>query len=283
MPGIDRTALTAIVEEAGDIALKGFREGEEVERWHKAPDQPLTASDIAVDNFLRTALRDLDPKMGWLSEESQAVPETAKSAGTWIVDPIDGTRDFMRGRSGWALSVAYCVGGQPQLAALYAPARQEMWFAEAGNGAMLNGTSISASRHTELQGARVPTTQLSNIDQQLAMVEKPNSIALRMAMVANDQADLVATLRWGHAWDVAAALLIAREAGALCTDALGQNMDFSDSDAPIFGILCSARNIHGAALKHLESRARNVLEQQPIGRSAASLQRHQADTNKSKI
>lgn len=254
--------------------MRGFRPGETVAGWHKAPNEPVTESDIAVDRFLRTALRDLDPGAGWLSEESQARPEAQAGAATWIVDPIDGTRDFIRGRPGWALSVAYCIDGQPQIAMLHAPARGETWLAEAGAGAMLNGHRIEASRQQSLAGARVPTTQLSDIDSLLTAVEKPNSIALRMAMVADNRADLVATLRWGHAWDVAAALLIASEGGARCTDALGQEMRFVDADAPIFGILCSASAIHDAARAHLDSRARAILQKYPRGRSAASVQRH---------
>lgn len=263
--------------------MQGFRPGEDIGRRLKAPDQPVTESDIAVDRFLRRALRDLDAQAGWLSEESQAekgqraagqiYPNSRPGAATWIVDPIDGTRDFMRGRSGWALSVAYCVDGQPEMAMLYAPARNEMWFAEAGNGASVNDSPLRASQRCALPGARVPTVQLSDLDNQLAMVEKPNSIALRMAMVADDRADLVATLRWGHAWDVAAALLIAQEAGAACTDARGEAMDFADADAPIFGILCSAQPLHQAALDHLEPRAKAVLRQFPHGQSAALMDR----------
>lgn len=274
MPGINRAALSAVLCEAGDIAMQGFQPGESIERWHKAPDQPVTASDIAVDVFLRQALRDLDPKAGWLSEESQARNTAQPGAATWIVDPIDGTRDFIKGRPGWALSVAYCIDGQPQIGMLHAPARNEMWIAEAGAGAMLNNSPIRASAHAMLTGARVPTTQLSAIDQQLQAVEKPNSIALRMAMVADDRADLVASLRWGHAWDVAAALLIAQEAGGRCTDALGQAMDFTNADAPIFGILCSSAALHQQAQTHLAKRAEAILQQHPKGRSAASLRRH---------
>ncbi|WOE75241.1 inositol monophosphatase family protein [Alterisphingorhabdus coralli] len=275
MPGIDRASLADVLKQAGALAMQGFDPGRTGSGWEKAPNQPVTESDIAVDRFLRDALGDLDPHAGWLSEESHARPAEGRGAGVWIVDPIDGTRDFIRGRPGWALSVAYCVDGQPQLGALYAPARAELWLAEAGSGAQRNGKTIIASRQEALIGARVPTAQLAKVDRALVAVDKPNSIALRMAMVAADEADLVATLRWGHAWDVAAALLIAQESGALCTDALGKAMDFKDSDAPIFGLLCSAKGIHQAARAHLESRAQTVLDSHPHGLSAAAMRRHE--------
>jgi myo-inositol-1(or 4)-monophosphatase len=78
-------------------------------------------------------------------------------------------------------------------------------------------------------------------------------------MVAADAADLVATLRWGYEWDVAAATLIAREAGAAVTDALGQPLAFNTPSAQAFGILATAPAIHAAAIARLSGRARTIL------------------------
>src|SRR3546814_12328748 len=74
----------------------------------------------------------------------------------WCVDPIDGTRDFIRGRPGWAVSVALVVDGAPELGVLYAPALDELWVARRGQGATLNGETLRASRRTRFDGARVP-------------------------------------------------------------------------------------------------------------------------------
>jgi myo-inositol-1(or 4)-monophosphatase len=95
---------------------------------------------------------------------------------------------------------------------LDAPARGEFWMATAGRGATRNGLPLVASTRTEFVGSRIPTDSLPEIDRDLVMVDKPNSIALRIAMVAADEADILATLRWGFEWDIAAACLIAREA-----------------------------------------------------------------------
>ncbi len=89
-----------------------------------------------------------------------------------------------------------------------APARNELWIARAGQGATRNGKMLKAGSRSLLPGARVPADQLPRADRDLITVEKPNSIALRMALVAADEADLVATVRWGNEWDVAAAALI---------------------------------------------------------------------------
>lgn len=110
----------------------------------------------------------------------------------------------------------------------------------------------------ELPGARVPAHHLPKEDRDLVCVDQPNSIALRIAMIAADEADLVATLRWGFEWDIAAAALIAREAGAAVTDAFGNKLDYNKRDPRAFGVVACAPAIHGAAIAKLSDRARAI-------------------------
>ena len=173
----------------------------------------------------------------------------------WVVDPIDGTRDFVRGRRGWAVSVALVEGGRSIIGVLDAPARNERWAAAAGEGATRNGASVHASSRTVLSGARVPADVLPKADADLVPVERPNSIALRIAMVASGHADLFAALRWGYEWDIAAAALIAEEAGATVTDALGRTLRFNSTKGEMFGVLACAPGIHAAAVERLATRA----------------------------
>jgi len=95
------------------------------------------------------------------------------------------------------------------------------------------------------------------------LVEKPNSIALRIAKVAADEADLLATLRWGFEWDIAAATLIAREAGAEVTDAFGRPLGYNKPDPRAFGVLVSARQIHRDAVDRLAGRAELLSAHKP--------------------
>lgn len=226
-----------------------------MESWEKEPGSPVCAADLAVDAFLKRELGRLLPSAGWLSEETADAPERLDRGLIWLVDPIDGTRDFLRGRSGWAVSVALISAGRPLIGMLEAPARGESWLGIAGQGAWLNGSPLAASRREEFAGARVPADSLAKVDRILELVDKPNSIALRIAMVADDRADLVATLRWGYEWDIAAATLIAREAGAAVTDAFGAPLNYNKRDPRAFGLLVSAPAIHGDAVEHLADRA----------------------------
>ena len=253
---IHRVAFQEIVREAGRIAYARWPgAGHALESWDKTPGNPVSEADLVVDAFLRRELGKLLPAAAWLSEETADDKIRTQSNLIWLVDPIDGTRDYVRGRPGWAISVALISAGKPLIGMLAAPARDEEWFTVAGQGATLNGKRLKASTRTQFAGAREPTDQLPSADSDLVVVEKPNSIALRIAMVADVRADLLATLRWGFEWDIAAATLIAREAGAQVSDAFGMPLAYNKHDPRDFGVLVSAPGIHAAAVERLAERA----------------------------
>lgn len=250
----DPAAVARIAAEAGALALRRWDEA--FERWEKAPGHPVCAVDLEVDALLRERLGALDPHAGWLSEETPDGRARLACERVWVVDPIDGTRDYLRRRPGWAVSVALVERGRVVIGVLDAPARGERWWAAAGQGAWRNGVRLQAAARTGLAGARVPSEALPRADRDLVAVARPNSIALRIAMVAAGEADLVATLRWGNEWDLAAAALIAAEAGAAVSDALGAALAFNQPDARAFGVLACAQGIHGAAVARLAERVR---------------------------
>jgi myo-inositol-1(or 4)-monophosphatase len=258
LPRVNLEAVVAATREVGDMALARWRgEGKAVKVWDKG-GTPVSDVDLAVDARLKAVLGAIAPDAGWLSEETADDPARLSRRALWCVDPIDGTRDYVRGRTGWAVSVALVIDHLPVLGVLYAPARDELWVAERGRGAECNGTALAASRRTQFSGARVPADMLPSADSDLTMVERPNSIALRMAMVADDRADLVATLRWGFEWDVAAAALIAAEAGASVTDAFGAPLAFNTPRAQAFGVIACAPGIHAATVARLAARAAEI-------------------------
>ncbi|MFL9841476.1 3'(2'),5'-bisphosphate nucleotidase CysQ [Sphingomonas sp. ST-64] len=250
-------AVSAVAAEAGRLAHARF--GTDVRKWEKSPNNFVCEVDLAVDELLRERLSALLPDAGWLSEETADDLARLSHRRVWVVDPIDGTRDYLRGRPGWAVSVALVEDGQPVIGVLDAPARGEHWIGVRDAGATRDGEQIAASGRADLPGARVPADDLPRVDQDLVMVPKPNSIALRMAMVAAGEADLLATFRWGADWDIAAAVLIAREAGATVTDALGKKIRFNTPRGESFGLLASAPGIHAAAADRLRPRAVEAL------------------------
>lgn len=253
MPEALIDVVAAAAREAGQLALDRWQT--DFKRWEKAAGSPVCEIDLAVDELLKARLGAIAPDAGWLSEETADNADRLDNQRLWVVDPIDGTRDYLRGRPGWCVSVALVESGVPTIGVLDAPARDEVWLAAAGRGATRNGMALRASMRTELPGARVPADTLPRIDDDLIAVPRANSIALRIAMVAADDADLCASLRWGNEWDIAAAALIAEEAGAVVTDALGLTIRYNSPFAEAFGVMASAPAIHTAAVARLAERA----------------------------
>ena len=249
--------VARIAEEAGRIAAD--RCGTEYRRWDKTPGHPVCDVDLEVDAFLNERLSALDPEAGWLSEETLDLSDRIERRRLWVIDPIDGTRDFLRERTGWCVSVALVEDRVPVLGVLAAPQRGELWTASRGEGSWRNGQRLQVSRRAELAGARVPADRVPETDRDLVPVARPNSIALRIAMVAAGEADLVATLRWGFEWDIAAAALIAEEAGATVSGALGQPLAFNTASGEAFGVLAATPGIHAAAVARLRERAMEIV------------------------
>ncbi|MPT47001.1 MAG: 3'(2'),5'-bisphosphate nucleotidase CysQ [Sphingobium sp.] len=256
--------LVEIVTRAADHALTLWGGGSpKLRQWEKEPGQPVCEADIAVDTMLQRDLMALAPDAGWLSEETADDGKRLEAQRLWVVDPIDGTKDYIAGKPGWAVSVALVEQGKVVAGILAAPARNELWIAQAGRGAQRNGQPLRTGARQTLAGARVPTEKLPREDADMVMVPRPNSIALRMALVAADEADIVATARWGNEWDIAAAALIARESGACVTDALGKALLFNQPQASAFGILCCAPGIFDEALNRLSTRTKRILARSP--------------------
>jgi myo-inositol-1(or 4)-monophosphatase len=149
----DSALLVATVREAGALALSLFRT--ELKNWTKGASSPVSDADIAVNDLLEARLRSATPDYGWLSEESADDPSRLARRLVWIVDPIDGTRGYLAGKEDWCVSVALVEGGSPLLAAVFAPASDEFFFAARGQGATCNGVALHATSGTALDFSRV--------------------------------------------------------------------------------------------------------------------------------
>ncbi len=245
--------------EAGALALARWQD--DFGQWEKSPGNPVSDIDLEVDALLKDRLSALDPGAGWLSEETADNEDRLACSRLWVVDPIDGTRDYLRKRAGWAVSIALVEYGRSVIGVLEAPAMGQRYWAAQGAGAWRNGARIRCGDRQDITGSRVPIDSLPEGVNDLVVVAKPNSIALRIAMVAADEADLVATLRWGSEWDIAAAALIATEAGARFSDAFGVPIGFNTPSAQAFGVIASVPAIHAAAVDRLAVRARALAPQ----------------------
>ncbi len=252
----ERDRLAAVLREAGEIALKTFRAP--LRSWTKGRDSPVTEADIAVDGFLRERLS--RPDAAWLSEESHDDASRLASRRLHVVDPIDGTRAYLAGRTDWSICAALVEDGRPVAGAIYAPAAGDMYLAARGAGASLNGRPIAAA-DGNLDGVRVAGPQayldrLSPLIPQIVRVPKVYSLALRLARVADGQIDVAMASVNAHDWDLAAADLLVHEAGGVMTDVTGHPLVYNLHDPRHGALIAAGRKRHAAVLGLVRSRRR---------------------------
>ena len=256
MPDTDTALLVARVREAGEIARKFFTQGAKV--WRKEGGDPVTEADIAIDTFLKETLCAARPDYGWLSEESVQDPARLLAKRTFVVDPIDGTYGFVKGRPQFTIVAAVVENGRPQAAAIYNPITEEMFEATSGEGARKNEQAIRVSTHSDFAGARLlaerrflepsrwSTPWLDNI-----ALDTRASIAYRMALVAEGAYDAMISLSQKSDWDLAAGDLIVRESGGCVSTEEGANLLYNRERPEQSGVVCAPPALHERLLERM--------------------------------
>ena len=212
---------------AGRSLAKDFREVENLQVSMKGAGDFVSKADIAAEAIIREQLTEARPTYGWVGEESDAV-DGEDPTRRWIVDPLDGTTNFLHGMPHWAVSIALEHKGEVVAGVIYDPTKDEMFFAEKGQGAWMNESRMRVSGRRRLiecvfatglpfaGRADLPDTlqDLARILPTCAGVRRWGSAALDLAYVAAGRYDGF----WErnlHSWDMAAGLVIVREAGGL--------------------------------------------------------------------
>ena len=225
----DLELLENTVRAAGKIALKFFTG--DYRRWSKAGGSPVTEADLAVDAFLKEELRRGRPDYGWLSEESLDDPARLEARRVFIVDPIDGTVAFMKGRPHFTICAAVVENGRSLSGVVFNPARDECFTAEESKGAHLNGNPIHAGGRNAIEGCKLLGNRALFTDWPPMQIENFSSIAYRVALVAAGQFDAMVSLTSKRDWDLAAADVIIREAGGRLVDLDGREPIYNGPDA----------------------------------------------------
>jgi myo-inositol-1(or 4)-monophosphatase len=236
-------ALKKYVYQAGQAIFQMAAEG--FETAYKANEDPVTTADLNADNILREGLTKDFPGTGWLSEETRDDFSRLDKNLVWIVDPIDGTKEFVSGIPEYAVSVALVENGLPVLAAVYNPAVQELFTAAAGQGAWLNGKAIN-SEH-ELTEKLILLASRSEIKrgefepfESFAQIRPCGSIAYKLALVAAGRADATFSLGPKNEWDIAAGVLLVSESGGKANNLNGAPFIFNQRKTLVDGIVAAA-------------------------------------------
>jgi myo-inositol-1(or 4)-monophosphatase len=253
----DAALLTDTVREAGALALSLFRT--ELKNWTKGASSPVSEADIAVNDLLESRLRSATPDYGWLSEESVDDEARLEKRLVWIVDPIDGTRGYLAGREDWCVSVALVENGSPLLAAVFAPASDEFFFAMRGQGALLNAVPVLATSGTELDFSRVAgpkplVERLSRQTGEIILHPRIGSLALRLCRVAQGSLDAAFAGGQSRDWDLAAANLIVQEANGNMTALSGDAILYNRREVTHGVLVAAGRDRHASIVEHFRNR-----------------------------
>jgi myo-inositol-1(or 4)-monophosphatase len=253
----DLARIHAALDRAADV-LAAVGGPARVER--KKGGSPVTAADRAVDRALRDALpRDGE---GWLSEESADDPARLACRRVWIVDPIDGTQEYVDGVPEWCVSVALAVDGETVAGGILNPAARERIVGAVGSGVERNGTAVRVTGRAELAGAVVlasrTETRRGDWERHRGApfeFRPTGSVAYKLARVAAGLADATWSQVRKNEWDVAAGVALVRAAGGSVRSLGAEPLAFNRADPRVPGLLASGPGLMEPIVRYLGSAA----------------------------
>lgn len=267
----DRIAVVARIREGLELAiaaLKPFVPGA-VEAKFKSGDDPVTEADHAVNRVLQKAL--LREGEGWFSEESADDLSRLKKAHVWIVDPLDGTREFVAGIPEWCVSIAFVENGAAIAGGIANPVTQEIFLGSSGEGLLYNGNQVYPSSRSSLQGAKVLASrsevkrgEWERFRNAPFRVQPMGSVAYKLARVAAGLDDATWTLTPKHEWDVAAGVALVEAGGGFVSGLDFSRPRFNNESALIRGLIASAPLLRDEVISFLGPHIQEValLEQE---------------------
>ena len=224
-------AKTAAIE-AGGIILNYYKADYEIK--DKGYHNPVTTADNAADTRLKEILMVARPNYGWLSEETVDSPERLTKDRVWIVDPLDGTKEFIEGVPHFVVSVALVENGNPIVGVLYNPVTAETFTAAKGEGAELNGEKIQCATKDNVGNMVILNSRSETrrglwapYDDTFGELRAIGSVAYKLGLTAAGQADIFASLRPKNEWDICAGNCIINEAGGKLIDLKGNRVVFN--------------------------------------------------------
>ena len=218
--------------EAGELILNYYKADYEIK--DKGYHNPVTTADYAADTRLREILTEARPEYGWLSEETVDSPERLTKKRVWVVDPLDGTKEFIEGVPHFVVSIALVENGTPIVGVLYNPVTGEMFSAAQGEGSQLDGESIQCTTKDDV-GEMVILNSRSETRRGLwdpyletfGELRAIGSVAYKLGLTAAGKADIFASLRPKNEWDICAGNCIINEAGGKLIDLKGNHVSFN--------------------------------------------------------
>jgi myo-inositol-1(or 4)-monophosphatase len=253
-----RECLIEASEAAGSVLLRYFRK-KGLKISEKKGAGLVTQADCEAQDRAVALLRKAYPDFGFLTEESP--PEEGRSPGRWIIDPLDGTSNFVHGFPMFCVSLAFEWQGEVLAGVIYHPILKERYVAIAGRGAFCNGKRISVSETRRIQDALLTTgftyQHKRFLNREIELFQTLSGLARAIRRPGSAALDLAYTARgvfdgfWEKnlsPWDVAAGVLLVKEAGGRVSDFSGRPFSFQQPE-----ILACNAPLHSVLVRHLKS------------------------------
>lgn len=238
-----------------------------IETEYKIGHDPVTEADRALDAILRKEL--LLEGEGWLSEESADDPIRLQRSRVWVVDPLDGTREFVTGIPEFCASVGFVEDGRPVAGGIYNPATDETFLGSLDSGVTYNGKLARPSQRTSLEGALVLASrseikrgEWKAFENGVFKIRPMGSVAYKLALVSAGLADVTFTLTPKHEWDVVAGAALMQSAGGFVSTLDKSNLLANRRDPLLSGLLASGPYLKDQLIALVEPHLR-VAEQAP--------------------
>jgi myo-inositol-1(or 4)-monophosphatase len=228
-----------------------------IEAEFKIGHDPVTEADRAVDAAMRDTL--LRPGEGWLSEESVDDLSRLDQRRVWVVDPLDGTREFVKGIPEFCVSIGFVENGKPIAGGICNPATQEVFIGAIDGGVLYNGKPARASQRTSLNGATVLASRSEihrgewrQFDNGPLHIHPVGSVAYKLALVSAGLADTTFTLTPKNEWDVAAGVALVLSSGGFVTTLDGAPFRANNRQPLISGLIAGGEFLQDGLLDLLK-------------------------------
>ena len=238
------------IERGLDVALEVLKSfpPEQIEVRYKQGDDPVTEADRAVDTALRRLLP--EPGEGWLSEETTDDVRRLPCSRVWIVDPLDGTREFVKNIPEWCVSIGYVEDGEAVAGGILNPSTGDRFVGSVAGGVFVNGHRVRISTRASLEGGLVPASRSEIRRGEWERFEglgfeilPTGSSAYKLALVASGRAEASWTLVPKNEWDVAAGVALIRAAGGIVYTTDGLPRRFNAPDPLLPGLIVAAPGV----------------------------------------
>ena len=226
-------AAKVAARNAGKILIKHLNvDDKNIE--YKSEDSPVTIADHEADQYLSDFIGGEFPHDGWLSEETVDTEERLEKKRTWIVDPLDGTKEYIKKLPEFSISIALVQNNIPVVGVIYNPISEEMFYAERNKGAFLNGMKIKISDKQDIKNASLIVSRSeygnnlwNNYKSSFSSIKSIGSIAYKLGLAAANVYDITATVAPKNEWDICAGDCIVREAGGTMKTINGENINYN--------------------------------------------------------